>query len=62
MTFHLTRVGNLDTTDRGNRFDRDALLTLGACPSNTKTAIFWGSKTPPGSPIVDPEALYEVVF
>ena len=38
------------------------LQRLGACPSNTKTAIFWGSKTPPGSPIVDPEALYEVVF
>ena len=28
MTFHLGRVGNLDTTDTGNRFDRDALLTL----------------------------------
>ena len=40
----------------------EAFPLLGACPSNTKTAIFWGSKTPPGSPIVDPEALYEVVF
>jgi hypothetical protein len=28
MTFHLGRVGNLDTTDTGNRFDCDALLTL----------------------------------
>ena len=28
MTFNPGRVGNLDTTDTGNRFDRDALLTL----------------------------------
>jgi hypothetical protein len=28
MKFYLIRVGNLDTTDTGNRFDRDALLTV----------------------------------
>jgi hypothetical protein len=35
---------------------------LGVCPSNTKMAVFGGSKTPPRSPIVDPGAFYEVVF
>jgi len=38
------------------------IALLGVCPSNTKMAIFGGDKTPPGSPIIDPGAFYEVIF
>jgi hypothetical protein len=38
------------------------IALLGVCPSNTKMAIFGGGKTPPGSPIIDPGAFYEVIF
>jgi hypothetical protein len=41
---------------------RAAQDSLGECPSNTKMAVFRGRKTPPGSPVVDPGAFYEVVF
>jgi len=50
--FHDVNVG---LVERG-------LERLGVCPSNTKMAVFGGSKTPPRSPIVDPGAFYEVVF
>lgn len=33
---------------------------LGVCPSNRKVDVFAGSKTIPGSPIVEPGAFYEV--
>jgi hypothetical protein len=48
--------------DPGMEIRNDIRRSLGVCPSNTKMAVFGGSKTPPRSPIVDPGAFYEVVF